>query len=105
MIRGQMQGILGYINDHISSPLTIEEVSGHFHYSGDYIAKIFREQFGVTMKQYIVEKKLSVAKRLLATSDISVKQVGKAVGFGESALFEKFFKYHVKMTPKKYREQ
>jgi AraC-like DNA-binding protein len=102
--RVQMHGVLSYITDHISSPLTIEEISEHFHYSGDYIAKIFRQQFGVTIKQYIIEKKLSVAKRLLTTSDISVKQVGQAVGFGDSVLFEKFFKYHVKMTPKKYRE-
>ncbi len=101
--RVQMHGILGYIDGHISSPLTVEEISEHFHYSSDYIAKIFREQFGVTIKQYVIEKKLSVAKRLLATSDISVKQVGQAVGFAESALFEKFFKYHVKMTPKRYR--
>ena len=102
--RVQMHGILSYITDHISSPLTIEEISEHFHYSSDYIAKIFRQQFGVTIKQYIIEKKLSVAKRLLTTSDISVKQVGQAVGFTDSVLFEKFFKYHVKMTPKKYRE-
>lgn len=101
--RVQMHGILSYINDHISSPLSIEEISRQFHYSSDYIAKIFREQFGVTIKQYIIEKKLSVAKRLLTTSDISVRQVGQAVGFSEPVLFEKFFKYHTKMTPKKYR--
>ena len=102
--RVQMHGIVNYINDHIASPLTVEDISEQFHYSSDYIAKIFRQQFGVTIKQYVIEKKLSVAKRLLTTSDISVKQVGQAVGFAESVLFEKFFKYHVKMTPKKYRE-
>ncbi|MBQ8287833.1 MAG: helix-turn-helix transcriptional regulator [Clostridia bacterium] len=101
--RVQMHGILGYISEHISSPLTIEEISEQFHYSSDYISKIFRQQFGVTIKQYIIEKKLSVAKRLLTTSDISVKQVGQAVGFSDPVLFEKFFKYHTKMTPKKYR--
>ncbi|MBQ7828223.1 MAG: helix-turn-helix transcriptional regulator, partial [Clostridia bacterium] len=72
--RVQMQGVIRYINDHISSPLTIDEISERFHYSSDYIAKIFREQFGVTIKQYIIEKKLSAAKRLLTTSDISVRQ-------------------------------
>ncbi len=102
--RIQMHGILDYINDHISSPLTMEEISEHFHYSSDYISKIFREQFGVTVKQYIIEKKLTVAKRLLTASDLTVRQVGKAVGFAEPVLFEKFFKYHTKLTPKKYRE-
>ncbi|MBQ7324941.1 MAG: helix-turn-helix domain-containing protein [Clostridia bacterium] len=102
--RVQMHGILRYINDHIASPLTVDQISEQFHYSNDYISKIFREQLGVTIKQYVIQRKLSVAKRLLTTSDISIKQVGQAVGFHEPMLFDKFFKYHVKMTPKKYRE-
>ncbi len=102
--RIQMHGILGYIDSHISSPLTVEEISEQFHYSSDYLAKIFRQQFGVTMKQYMIEKKLSVAKRLLTASDIAIPKVGEAVGFADPVLFEKFFKYHTQMTPKKYRE-
>ncbi|MGM9680493.1 MAG: helix-turn-helix domain-containing protein [Eubacteriales bacterium] len=99
----QMQGIIQYINSHIGSPLSMEEISDHFHYSKDYIAKIFKEQHGVTIKQYIVQKKLSVAKRLLTTSDIPISLVGQAVGFSDVSLFEKFFKYHVKLTPRKYK--
>ena len=100
----QMHGIVQYINDHISSPLAIEEISEHFHYSADYIAKLFRQQFGVTIKQYVIEQKLSAAKRLLTASELSIAQVGQAVGFSDPVLFDKFFKYHVKTTPKKYRE-
>ncbi|MGM9637944.1 MAG: helix-turn-helix domain-containing protein [Eubacteriales bacterium] len=101
--RIQMEGIIQYINNHISSPLSIEEISDHFHYSKDYIAKIFKEQHGVTIKQYIIQKKLSVAQRLLTTSDIPISLVGQAVGFSDVSLFEKFFKYHVKLTPRKYK--
>lgn len=100
----QMHGIVQYINDHIALPLSIEEISEQFHYSADYIAKMFRQQFGVTIKQYVIEQKLSAAKRLLTASELSVAQVGQAVGFSDPVLFDKFFKYHVKTTPKKYRE-
>ena len=67
--RMQMNGIVSYINDHISYPLTVEDIAKHFHYSSDYIAKKFREQYGITLKRYITDKKLSVAKRLLTTSE------------------------------------
>ncbi len=102
--RTKINGILTYINDNISSSLTVEEISGHFHYCGDYMSKIFRQQVGMTLKQYVIERKLSAAKRLLSASDISLVKVGQSVGFEDVELFEKFFKYHIGTTPKKYRE-
>lgn len=99
----KIRGILAYIDENISHHLTVGQIGRHFHYSGDYISRMFRQQLGITIKQYLTEKKLSVSKRLLTTSDISVKQVGASVGFSEQDLFEKFFRYHTGTTPKKYR--
>ena len=101
--RVQMNSILAYINNQIATPLTMEQISEHFHYSGDHIARLFKDQFRMTIKQYIIEKKLSVAKRLLVTSTLPIKLIGETVGFEDKVLFEKFFKYHIKLTPKKYR--
>ncbi len=100
----QMYSVLFYIDQNIATDLLVEDISEHFHYSADYISKIFKKQFGVSIKQYIIDKKLLLAKRLLTTSDISLRKVGQSIGFSDPILFEKFFKYHTKMTPKKYRE-
>lgn len=102
--RVPFHGILRYINDNIANTLNLERISEHFHYSDDYLGKIFKAQFGVTVKQYIIQKRLAIAKRLLTTSDLSIRDVGLAVGFGDGVLFEKFFKYHVKTTPRKYKK-
>ena len=50
----QMHGIVGDIKDHTASLLAVEDISEQFHYSSDYISKIFREQMGVTIKQYVI---------------------------------------------------
>lgn len=103
-VRIRMDGILNYVGSHLSAPLTVEEIAEHFHYSSDYLSKVFRSQFGITLKQYVIERRLSVAKRLLTTSDIPIKQIGQAVGFADTVLFEKFFRYHAGVTPKRFRE-
>ncbi len=103
--RLQMQGLIRYIDENLSSALLVEDISAHFHYNSDYITKIFRQQFGTTIKQYIIEKRLAMAKRLLANSDLPICAVGESVGFSDQVLFEKFFRYHTKMTPRKYRNQ
>ncbi len=100
----QMHEILKFIDENISTPFSTEEVAKYFHYNSDYLSKKFRSQFGLTLKQYLIEKRLTLAKHLLTTSDISIPKVAQAVGFPDPVLFEKFFKYHLKITPRKYRE-
>lgn len=100
----RIHGIIDYINNHMNTSLNIEEIGGEFHYSHDYIGRLFKEEFNVTLKQYIIQRKLAVAKRLLTTSDMPVSQVGEAVGFTDISLFEKFFKYHVGQTPRRFRK-
>ncbi len=97
--------IVEYIAHHLDEPLTVEELSELFHYSGDYMGRLFRRRYGMPVKQYVVEQKVAYAKRLLTTSDVPIGSVGAAVGFPDELLFRKFFKYHVHTTPKFYRER
>ncbi|MDF2543156.1 MAG: transcription regulator [Herbinix sp.] len=96
--------IMEYINENIHSMLTVEQIADIFHYSSDYISKIFREQYDLTIKKYITYKKMNMSKRLLTTTNMSVASVGKSIGFDHEELFVKFFKYNEKVTPKKYRD-
>ncbi len=95
--------ILEYIDNNLFCPLTLDLVAKHFSYNKDYILKIFRQKYGITVNKYINSKKLSLAKTLLVKSGMPVSAVGKAIGFEEAALFEKFFKYHEKISPSHYR--
>ena len=76
----------------------------HFGYNKDYLLRLFRERYGITIKKYINEKKMTMVKRILITTDMSVAKIGASIGFEETELFEKFFKYHEKVTPQRYRK-
>ncbi len=97
--------IVAYIAHHLDEPLSVEELGDMFHYSGDYMGRLFRRRYGMSVKQYVVEQKIAYAKRLLSTSDMPIGAAGSAVGFRDELLFRKFFKYHVGVTPKYYRER
>ncbi len=97
--------IVEYIAHHLNEPLTVEELGEQFHYSGDYMGRLFRRRYGMRVKQYVNEQKIACAKRLLATSNMPIVSVGASVGYPDELLFRKFFKYHVHSTPKYYREK
>lgn len=99
-----LNSIMDYINENIGKMITIDEIAGHFNYNKDYIMKLFKAKCGVTIKKYINDKKLTVAKRLLTTTEMSVEKIGASIGFEEAELFQKYFKYHEKVTPQRYRQ-
>ena len=99
-----LNSIIEYINENADKMLTVEVVADHFSYNKDYLIRLFKDRYGITIKKYINERKLAVVKRLLTTTDLPIKQIGMSIGFEEVELFEKFFKYHVKVTPQRYRK-
>ena len=99
-----MQKMLDYIHDHVNQALSIDDLCKEFNYSSDYISKLFKKYYGITVKQYINQVKMSTAKHLLTTSHLTVEQVGNAIGYDSVRLFYKFFKYHEKVTPSEYRK-
>lgn len=99
-----LNSVMDYINENMDKMLTIETIAMHFGYNKDYLLKIFRERYGITIKKYINEKKLTIVKRLLITTDMPVVKIGASIGFEENELFEKYFKYHEKVTPQRYRK-
>lgn len=99
-----MQRVLDYIHENISLPLEINDLCKKFNYSRDYLSKLFRRHYDISIKSYINQAKMDTAKQLLSTSRMSVEQVGNAVGFDSVQLFYKFFRYHEQMTPSTYRK-
>ena len=96
--------ILLYIHGHYKEDISLSSIAAHFGYNKDYLARIFRTRYGVTVKKYVNDQKLTMAKRLLVTTDVSVQKIGESVGLPETELFEKYFKYHEKVTPQRFRK-
>ncbi len=97
--------IMEYVDSHVSEPLDASTLCAKFNYNTDYMSKIFRKNYGFSVKQYINTVKLQTARRLLSSSGMSVSRVGRAVGFDDVTLFYKYFRYHEGVTPSEYRKR
>ena len=93
--------ILSYINQNISSPLTLSELSKEFFLSESYICRIFKSATGTTINKYITERRISIAKSLLSDG-VSVMTAYEKSGFTDYSAFFKAFTKAVGISPKKY---
>lgn len=99
-----MERTIRMIDDNIHSILTVDEVSEKLGYNRDYLSKQFLACYGVTIKKYMDQKKLGIAKHLLLNSKMSVEQIARSIGFDDTEHFCKFFRYHEKLSPNRYRK-
>jgi AraC-like DNA-binding protein len=62
-----------------------------------------RKRTGKTVQEWIIERKLVEARKLLAESDLPVASVARSVGFADPAYFTRMFTREVGMPPRRWR--
>lgn len=97
--------IRAYIDAHYTNPdLNVNMIAEVFGYTPSHMSRLFKEQFGEGLADYIVKLRMKKAKELLVDTDRTVAAVGESVGFGSSTVFVRAFKRYEGITPKQYRE-
>ena len=99
----QVDDILAYINQNITTPITIEQLAGEFFLSESYICRIFKQATGTTINKYICARRISIAKSLL-NDGASATEAYEKSGFSDYSNFFKSFTKAVGMSPKKYAQ-
>ena len=99
----RMHEICEWIRINVGKPLSSAETAAHFGYNEDYLCRLFKQKYGMGLKQYISETKLCRIKTLLLSPDYSLQEIASMTGFSEYKYFLKFFRYHEGSTPTEFR--
>lgn len=99
----KVDGILSYINQNLTEPISLEQIADQFHLSPSYVCRIFKAATGDTINKYITAKRLTQAK-LLLTKGYSVTDAAEKSGFGDYSSFFRAFTKATNVSPKKYAQ-
>ena len=92
-----------FVEENYPAPLSLETLSKEFSLSKQYIMRLFREQLGITVTQYINEVRLRKSLELLSFHSLSVSEVAYAVGFSGIYYFDRVFKKAYAITPTEFQ--
>lgn len=93
---------IGYISDHLTDKLTLENVAYAVHLSPIYFHNCFKKATGKTLHTYIEEKRIEKSVFLMQTTDMTLAEIAYACGFSSQSYYSYAFKRHMKKTPRKY---
>ena len=94
--------IRSYIRDNIAD-VTRNSIAEHFHFSPNYLSKLFRNVEGVSLITYIQNQRMERAKELLANTDQSISEIAMEIGYPNFSHFSKRFRLFFGCSPNEYR--
>lgn len=100
IVRAQM-----YITEHLSEPIDFEKLAQAVGLTYRSFRYLFAKESGMSPLQYQLERRLVRARNLLASSDMQVKDIAKALGFSSTWYFAHFFQKHMGCSPVAYRKR
>ena len=95
---------MNYICDNLHSHLTAEDIARQAGYNRSHLAVIFKRETGVSISDYIIQKRIEAAKTLMIT-DTPLSEVADMLGFSSQSHFCKRFRELTGMSPKEYRQR
>ena len=96
---------LHHIYSHIKERITIQDLAEHTGLSCNYLSRIFKQNLGVSISDYIREQKIEKATHLLRYSDQSIVDIAAYLSFSSQSHFIQIFEGYIGLTPKKYRDK
>jgi AraC family transcriptional regulator len=99
----QERTVTSYIEEHVAERIPLATLAQLVRLSPYYFCRAFKQSFGLPPHRYHGERRIELAKTLLAKPASSVTEVGLAVGFSETSSFTAAFRKATGMTPTSYR--
>jgi len=93
-----------YIAQNLDATLTRDELAKHVYLNPDYLDRIFKKDTGLSVTEYIVRERMSVAQRLLSKTNLPVHAVALQVGFTNFSHFARIFKKYADLNPLEFRQ-
>lgn len=103
--RMELAAVKEYLDEHYTEKIMLEELAEKFFINKFYLSKIFKETYGTTVNNYLISKRITRAKQLLRFTDMTVDEIGAAVGMGDANYFSRLFHKVEGISPREFRKQ
>ena len=96
--------VCGYINEHMDTRLTIEQLAARFFVSPAQLKKSFYSVYGESIYAYVRAYKMQSAALRMQTTGQSISEIASAFGYDNSSKFSKAFRDVMGVSPTEYRK-
>ena len=94
-----------YLDTHYREKINLEELANTLGYTKYYLSTCFKKETGVSISEYIMEKRIAYAKLMLKNPSIDMQEISDELCFANPSHFSAVFKKITGLTPTQYRNE
>jgi AraC family transcriptional regulator, transcriptional activator of pobA len=95
--------VFGFIEERYRERISLKDVARAVSLSPGHLTTVVRRKTGRTVQEWIAERRMAEARRLLVQTDLAVEEVGRSVGYGDASYFVRLFRSTHGSTPLGWR--
>lgn len=93
-----------YILSHLDNDISLNDIAKEVHCSPNYFGNCFLKYTGLSFKKYLMNTRLSYARKLIEYTDLAITEISSEAGFNSAGYFSVCFKNHFGESPVNYRK-
>ena len=97
--------IRSYIEENAHNDFSITALAQQYNYNEKYLGRLFKSRTGYTIHEYCNQVRLTRAKKLLRSTNLSISRIAALTGYNNVTYFIRVFKQHTLMSPLQYRQK
>lgn len=101
----RIDAVISYVEENYCEDISVSQLSVKFDLSPNYISSLFKKKLGVNFVDYLTSLRLTKAKMLLKSGNLSAREVAESVGYYSQSYFNKIFLKNEGCTPGEYRKK
>lgn len=94
-----------FIEQNFQNDISIEDIAACCGLNRSYFGKIFRQNMGKTPQEFLMSYRMTKATELLKLTELSIADVGNAVGYPNQLHFSRAFKNIYGLSPRQWRNE
>lgn len=104
-LNDKLKDVRDYLDEHYTENITLDQLAEQFYISKYYLSREFKKEYGTTIIQYVLAKKITNAKELLRYSNASIEDIAQLCGIDDASYFNKVFRKMEGCTASEYRKR
>lgn len=104
-VNRQIDYIKSYIDSNYNEDIKLEDLSSMAYMNKFHLISEFKQSYRITPIEYLILKRVEVAKNLLISTNHTMEEISAIVGFNSQSYFNQVFKKKVGQTPSQFRRK
>lgn len=102
---GIVLNIIDYLDNNLTEEITIDSIVGKFHFNRFYLMKMFKKVTGLTIFEYVNQKKITDSLDDIVNTDDRILKIALKHGFNSQEYYSETFTKVLGISPSEFRKQ